>query len=491
MSIVRQRIEELEKKTRDELIEQEERAKKVSKMFFDERMSKMYPLANQISIPETYETLNTNNIITSKADALTTLYNNLNGVSNKNEEFVNNIYSYVNNKYDASGIDYLNNSWTDFKTALKKQYKSSVINVESFKTFLDTYMKKNYLINFGTSNNIGASNPNGVPSQVSFNASDVSQSFNPTQNSVPSYMYGSVNGSNMSYNDNYQQEFDNYDDFDEQMPALELIPEYEEKKFPLQTFTKIPKKGSTKVKLMQHISKYIDEAPFYLQKVNDFEEQEGKPVEDMLTNELRKLETYLLKEYENEKTKFEAQEALNKRDWENQNIITPSSGFRSKKQSSRPKKRFMGKGIQGGISDKFYVDLTHLNNDKLALKYKSTGKAIIKPTNITNVQKVMIKDILLNKFDNDKYKKLSTEDKKFILNFAAKAGVKNIQNINDDIEHLNTRFEILIGEYHSGNDSKEVLKMIMQISEKLYNLKQMTRLEYLTLKEQLQSLSEA
>jgi hypothetical protein len=169
---------------------------------------------------------------------------------------------------------------------------------------------------------------------------------------------------------------------------------------------------------------------------------------------------------------------------ENQAKATDSTSGHGLKQ--RRKGRFIGRGVQSNINDKYYVDMTHLNNDKFSLKYRSTGKVIVKPTEVSSKQKAVIMDILMNKFDQKRFDALTDSEEKLISQFCTIAGVSCVPKLKKEVEDLKTKMKILIGEITAGNDSDDIRRMLKECTKKLMEKKGITKLEGLTLLNQLQ-----
>lgn len=164
---------------------------------------------------------------------------------------------------------------------------------------------------------------------------------------------------------------------------------------------------------------------------------------------------------------------------------TSGNGLKKRKPA---KKVFKGRGVlQSNINDKYYVDMTHLNMTppKFSLKYRSTGKIIIRPTAVTQNQKQIIMDILTNKFDQKRYDKLSASEEPLITQFCTVAKIKCVPKLEKEIDDLSTKMQVLIGELEAGNDSPDIKKMLAQCTEKLMQRKGITKLEGLTILNQL------
>lgn len=168
--------------------------------------------------------------------------------------------------------------------------------------------------------------------------------------------------------------------------------------------------------------------------------------------------------------------------------LTSGNGIMKKQQKAVPNKKkgiTRGRGAQANVKDKYYVDMAHLNNNKFALKYRSTGKVIIKPTSITDKQKNVILNILLNKFNQKEYDALSDKEEALISKFCVVANVNCVPKLTKEVEDLGTKLKVLIGEMEAGNDSPDIRRMLIECTQKLMDKKGITKLEGLTLLNQL------
>ena len=108
------------------------------------------------------------------------------------------------------------------------------------------------------------------------------------------------------------------------------------------------------------------------------------------------------------------------------------------------------------LFDKFYVDLKKLDNNIVSVKYTKTNAFI--PTfniqDISNNLKDLIEDVITGKYDERIFKKLNDKDRRIFQRFVR--AVKIDLDIKDDDDKLRQqRYEILVGEYESGNNSPE------------------------------------
>jgi hypothetical protein len=115
------------------------------------------------------------------------------------------------------------------------------------------------------------------------------------------------------------------------------------------------------------------------------------------------------------------------------------------------------------INDRFYVDLNKLQDGILVLKYASNDSSVphLKTTQLTEKAKEIIEDILKNKFDERIYKLLTNEDKRLVRRFIK--STKLDIDLNDESEkEFQRQFEIVRGEFESGNNSPQIKSALKQ-----------------------------
>ena len=155
----------------------------------------------------------------------------------------------------------------------------------------------------------------------------------------------------------------------------------------------------------------------------------------------------------------------------------------------KSKKKFYGRGFtQTNLSPKLFVDLEHLKGNKLTVKYRSTQK-IQSSQQIPNEElKQVIIDLIIGKYDDKRYNKLSKENKAFIDRFITNAKV-TFEPIQSEEQKLKAKWDILCGERQAGNDNPEITKMLLNVASRLYELKSITKNKYLQIKNELVGFS--
>ena len=117
--------------------------------------------------------------------------------------------------------------------------------------------------------------------------------------------------------------------------------------------------------------------------------------------------------------------------------------------TKKPKRHYVG--------ERYYVDINKLDDNILCVKYASNDSNLprLKVQQITQKTVEIIKDILNNKFD-DRIFKILTSDEKRMVNRFIKAVKLDITVNDDDEKEFQRQFEIVRGEYMSGNDSPQI-----------------------------------
>ena len=130
------------------------------------------------------------------------------------------------------------------------------------------------------------------------------------------------------------------------------------------------------------------------------------------------------------------------------------------------------------------MDLEHLKSNKLTIKYRSTHKIQSSKPIPTEALKQVITDLIIGKYDEKRYKKLSAEDRKFVDGFISSAKIE-FEPVQNETEKLKAKWDVLVGEKSAGNDSHEITKMLLQVAERLYELRSITKNKYLQIKNEL------
>ena len=110
-----------------------------------------------------------------------------------------------------------------------------------------------------------------------------------------------------------------------------------------------------------------------------------------------------------------------------------------------------------------YIDLNKLKDNILSVKYANNDAhlATIKVQKITDDVKGVICDIMSNSYSKRLFDKLSPDDKRIIKRL--KSALKIDINIDDDMDaEFNKNYQILKGEFMSGNTSPIVIKELKQ-----------------------------
>ena len=97
-----------------------------------------------------------------------------------------------------------------------------------------------------------------------------------------------------------------------------------------------------------------------------------------------------------------------------------------------------------------------MNGNILCVKYAVNDANIptVKVQRISNDVKEIISDILNNKYDDRLFNKLQNDEKRIIKRFVKATKLDNEISIDDDLDkEFQRQYEILLGEYNSGNTS--------------------------------------
>lgn len=110
---------------------------------------------------------------------------------------------------------------------------------------------------------------------------------------------------------------------------------------------------------------------------------------------------------------------------------------------------------------KFYVEKHRLKDNILSVKYASTDAHIptCKVQNISNEVKSIIEDVMHDRYNERLFQQLNANDKRVFKRFVR--GIKLDIPINDEAEkEFQKEYQILKGEFQSGNDSPEIKKAL-------------------------------
>jgi hypothetical protein len=143
---------------------------------------------------------------------------------------------------------------------------------------------------------------------------------------------------------------------------------------------------------------------------------------------------------------------------------TPSSGTGLK----RKKRLIRGRGYtkhehpmkkpqRHYIGETFYLDLNKLGDNILCVKYASNDSNLprLRVQQITQKTTEILRDILNDKFDARIFNLLSTDEKRVVRRFV-KAVKLDIDTNDDEEKEFQRQFEIVRGEFLSGNDSPQI-----------------------------------
>lgn len=468
MTTVQKLVESLEAKERAIAIQNNKRSQLNSKLFFDARQMSLYPSANVITEAVSQETLavtqppeNTTDIIANDDATVSLFESNIKRLSGNNASFLNTIMTHFDG--DIEIMDFLNSSWADVKTKIKSQFKNSRVSAVSVILFLDKYVSK-YRGTLTSSNlqNTGFNmigNPNSNMSEdLNFNMSgnsNFNMSGNPHFNKSGQPKFNMSRApSDSTYGDLVESD---YGDYGPALPVADATRKYQ-KPTPI---------GEASI-----IAVKADRG-----KDRDVYDPEEAPRAGKRTNKWYNSRADYFKNLQASKPPVKISDYF-------KSAATDFGGNGIRK--IRKIRKTVGRGsLQQNMSSKLYVDTKHLNNNKLAVKYKSTAKIIIKPTAINDKQKNVINSIIHNKFKQSDYDKLNTNERVIIDEFCLKSGVNCVKSLDDTGDKLFIKYEVLVGSINAGNDNPNIIQMLKDVVLELTKMKRISKVESVNILRQL------
>ena len=148
----------------------------------------------------------------------------------------------------------------------------------------------------------------------------------------------------------------------------------------------------------------------------------------------------------------------------------------AKGRSKKPNEEVQGRGVIYGRGTtmrpltakkrfyfgRYYIELDKLATNILSAKYSRTDAHLptLKVQHISNKVKELIQDVMKETYDERLFKILSEDDKRVFKRFVKALHLDNIP-IQDDLdEQFQKEYEILLGEFNSGNNAPEVKKAL-------------------------------
>lgn len=564
MNNVQLKIQELERRTRQALILQEERAQKVGKMFWDAQQAERYPnLSQNLALPTSNDT--TLAIDGTEESHPYDIFNDIKDkllvMTSNSKEITRYILSRINN---IEVLSYLKEHWDELKAYLRPMSKS-LFNREKLAQQILKFLKLNKVIE-KDSDAFDNSNLNGSSSgwDSNYNPNESSYYDEPSYNEEPSYAEQTAetnflrddiirmseilkipyedldkmlpqNGKNLFEQDvvEYLKELHQamkkeVEDMNAQQQEIQ-DPSYTDLSYndPYADFTYFPQDEetfTTPIKNEKDIEKETKSATLNKELDKRREEQENAFQNAPVTKIMTKIdiEKQKIKDYNNERKSLFENGPLNEaikatfngrtysklsslkdlrllqqflENYEGVRVIPIGGSLKTYKSrainfvKAKSKKKFYGRGFtQTNLSPKLFVDLEHLKGNKLTVKYRSTQK-IQSSQQIPNEElKQVIIDLIIGKYDDKRYNKLSKENKAFIDSFITNAKV-TFEPIQSEEQKLKTKWDILCGERQAGNDNPEITKMLLNVASRLYELKSITKNKYLQIKNELVGFS--
>lgn len=222
----------------------------------------------------------------------------------------------------------------------------------------------------------------------------------------------------------------------------------------------------------EYIRYVTDKKPSETQLMRFVQQQTGirsTPM-DLFENEHKGGTTYAMlilgkqkqKEYEDSKQAVRNSKFLSAVKVTTPKKTTKGDGLKQKFKLKR--RSFFGKGASEVLQtktkklhmmNKYFIDLNKLDEGLLVVKYTKSGgpHPRIKVQQLTRDSKETIRDILNNRFNPRVFEKMNADDKRVVTNFVKRC------NLDVEVPHdleFEKNYEMLRGEYISGNDSPAV-----------------------------------
>ena len=541
---VQLKIKEIEQKTRDALIAQEKRAKAVGDKFWEAQQLERYPniSTNLIVSPITEDlTLPVTNQ-ESTTDYLTSIRNKLMMMTSNSSEMTEKVLQNINSK---QALMYLDNHWDELKRFLKPMSKQ-LFNVDKLYLQIIKFLKLNQVIQTNKEANDGSYilpppsyNPPPVPpvsasvppddDLIQFNADIISREFEPIPEPIdtkfiekiqelkqevlpnarkdePELSYYNKTLYQMSNRElkefeRYLKEIINSNAMLEKMTGeREYIAEndrearkaVEDEETNITDNVSMLSDAALPQKLKAKAKQYDDAARPSISQRKELIQQR---LEGLDVLERKNLSVALKQKYgytiSSASKTHDGLDVLNEfLEINGRGLYVPSYIKKKvappvKQTIQKSKKKFYGKGLtQTNIHPKLFVDLEHLKSNKLTIKYKSTGKISWSVQIPSPELKQVITDLILGRYDEKRYKKLSKEDKEYVDVFIAKSKLK-FEPIENEEQNLKNKFDVLVGELSAGNDNPTIRAMMIAVIERLFTLKKITKNKYLQMKDEL------
>ena len=131
------------------------------------------------------------------------------------------------------------------------------------------------------------------------------------------------------------------------------------------------------------------------------------------------------------------------------------------------KRKIFGRGIKKNekklIVNKFTIDMDKLNKNILCVRYSSCRSSLpsMRIERISNDVKIVLLDILNNKYNENLFNKLMTDDQRIVSHFVRTLKIKDI-NMDSFDKAYQHEYEVLLGEVNSGNDNEQIRKTLKQ-----------------------------
>lgn len=149
----------------------------------------------------------------------------------------------------------------------------------------------------------------------------------------------------------------------------------------------------------------------------------------------------------------------------------------SKRRLIRNRNVKIGYGAENyHIHKTYYIDLIALNDNVLQIKYVKTGNKKLE-LGLSDNTKQIINQLINKKFNANAYSKLTESEKKVIVYTNSIFKFIDENYLNNPIDDLFYKYQILKGQALSSNDNKTQIKMLKEIGNELLKHKRINKSE--------------
>ena len=137
-----------------------------------------------------------------------------------------------------------------------------------------------------------------------------------------------------------------------------------------------------------------------------------------------------------------------------------------------------GNGVEHFVHKHLYINMNKLNSNIMSIKYIKNGNIKIEVSISDNV-KLVIVQLITKKFNINVYNKLDEKEKKIISYFNDMFKIVNAKEVflNDPIENLYEKYQILIGSINASNNNPVLITNLKDIAFELHKYKKISTSE--------------